>query len=185
MNSVMSWQAPKRDMMYTLMNGLLFNVSWFAIIYTQSTILAPLLASLHLIVHFSLMGRGLPEAAFILGVTVLGILVDQTLFYLGVFTVNGQAALAPLWITCIWPVLATTCMHAFRGLSHHSWLAALFGAIGGAGSYIAGTSLTDVQFGSAVWGPWIMAALWMILFPVLLSLARVWINGMEVTDANS
>ncbi|MEH6582081.1 MAG: DUF2878 domain-containing protein [Halioglobus sp.] len=185
MNYVMSWRGPQTDMLYTLMNGLLFNISWFAIIYTQSTTLAPLLVSLHLLAHFSLMGRGLPEGAFIIGVTMLGILVDQTLFYLGVFTVNGQAALPPLWITCLWPVLATTCMHAFRGLSSHLWLAALFGGIGGAGSYLAGTGLTDVQFASTAWGPWIMAAIWMILFPALLFVARMWINGMEAADASS
>jgi hypothetical protein len=184
MNSVLEWHFPDSGVMSTVVNGLLFNLSWFAIVSTQSIVVAPLLATLHLVVHFSLMGRGLTEAAFILLVTLFGVVLDQTLFFLGVFTVNGESSLAPLWISCLWPVLATTFMHAFSGLANRTWLAVICGGIGGAGSYLAGTGLTDVQFGSALWGPWILAGIWMVLFPALLAVALWFLNHTETADAS-
>ena len=172
MNSAAIWRSPESGFVYTVINGLIFNVSWFAIVSTHSSALALLIASVHLVLHFTFVGRGWPEAVFIAGVTLLGIFLDQALFYFGVFTISGQPALAPVWITCLWPVLATTCMHAFSGLNNRLWLAVLFGGFGSAGSYLAGTSLSDVQFGSAAWGPWTLAVLWMGLFPALLSVAK-------------
>lgn len=155
----------------TVINGLMFNISWLAIVYTHSPVLAPLFVCAHLVVHFRLMGRGPSEAYFILCVTGLGVFLDQLLFALGIFDIGGVAGPAPLWISCLWPVLATTFMHAFSGLQSRPWLAAIFGAVGGAGSYIAGTGLTDVQFGSANWGPLIMGVFWALLFPTLLLIA--------------
>ena len=179
MNAVLNWRFSETGLMYTLTNSLLFNFSWFAIVTTHSELLAPVLVCLHLVLHFSLMGRGMSELTFIVAVTLLGLLMDQALFHFGVFTVNVQASLAPLWMSCLWPVLATTCMHAFSGLTNHLWLAALLGGVGGAGSYMAGMALSDVQFGPAIWGPWIMAAVWTVLLPSLVSVAKWWNTVLE------
>ncbi len=159
-------------MPYSLINGLMFNTTWFAIVLTESAIFAPILALLHLAIHFWVMGRGLVEAKLVLQVTMFGLLLDQLLFWAGVFTVNGYSTLPPLWMTCIWPVLATTFMHAFSGLQRRHLLAALFGAVGGVASFTAGTRLTAVAFGSDYFGPVIMAIIWAIIFPFLLEIAR-------------
>ena len=179
MNSAAIWRSPESGLVHTLINGLIFNISCFAIVSTHSSALAPLIASVHLVLHFTFLGRGWPEAVFVAGVTLFGIFLDQALFYFGVFTISAQPALAPVWITCLWPLVATTCMHAFSGLNNRLWLAVLFGGVGGAGSYLAGTSLSDVQFGSPTWGPLIMAVLWMGLFPALLSVAKRCDIGLE------
>ena len=163
----------------TLINGLMFNVSWFAIVSTQSPVLAPLVACAHLVLHFLLMGKGLVEVRLILAVTLFGVVLDQLLFSLGVFNTGGVASAAPVWISCLWPVLATTFMHAFSGLRDRPWLASIFGAVGGAGSYIAGTGLTEVQFGSPTWGPLVMATLWALLFPTLLLIAYTFVTNYE------
>lgn len=163
----------------TVINGLMFNISWFAIVSTQSPVLAPLFACVHLALHFLLMGKGLVEARLILAVTLFGVILDQLLFALGVFNTGGAASVAPVWISCLWPVLATTFMHAFSGLRDRPWLASIFGAAGGAGSYIAGTGLTAVQFGSPAWGPLIMATLWALLFPSLLLIACTFVTNYE------
>jgi hypothetical protein len=156
----------------TVANGLMFNVSWFAIVVSQSALLAPVIAVVHLIIHFSVMGRGRMELGLVAAVGLLGVGIDQALFAVGVFTRVGVADLPPMWMICIWPVLATTLLHAFSGLAHRPVLAAVFGAIGGAASYLAGTRMTDVDFGSATLGPVVMGVLWAVLFPVLLRLAN-------------
>ena len=135
-----------------LTNGLMFNISWFAIVTMHSPYWALAIATAHLLCHFSTIGRGMVEARFVLGVTLLGLLLDQVLFAAGVFWSPNSVAFAPLWISCLWPVLATTLMHAFSALQHRPILASIAGAIGGGGSYIAGTRLSDVDFSSPLWG---------------------------------
>ena len=167
-----SSQHSEPSLAQILANGMLFNASWFAIVYTHSPLFAPAIATLHLVVHFSFMGRGLVEAKFVLGVSLLGFLLDQVIFSAGVLTVSGQSMFAPIWISCLWPVLATTLMHAFSSLQKRLVLAALVGAVGGTASYMAGARLSDVEFVSLIWGPAVMAIIWAGVFPALLWGAR-------------
>lgn len=162
-------------------NGTLFNLSWLGIVLTHSPLLGPVIVLLHLAVHFRFFGHGLVEAKYILVVAVAGLLLDQLLFLSGVLTTAGGTLLAPLWLSCLWPVLATTMMHAFSGLQTRHYLAALVGAIGGALSYTAGTRLSDVEFGSAVWGPVTLGVAWAVLFPALLAGARLMKDGSAIT----
>jgi len=156
-----------------LANGTLFNISWLAIVLTHSSMLAPVIVLLHLAVHFRLFGHGMVEAKLILVVTAVGLLLDQTLFLAGVLTTADRALLAPIWLSCLWPVLATTLMHAFSGLQARPVFASLIGAIGGGLSYTAGTRLSDVEFVSTLWGPVTLAIAWAVLFPALLAGARL------------
>jgi hypothetical protein len=158
---------------YTLANGLMFNITWFAIVATESTVVAPILAALHLLVHFLVMGKGFVELKVVAQITLIGVVLDQLLFYLNVFNVGGSSALPPLWLSCLWPVLATTFMHAFAGLQSRYFLASALGAVGGALSFIAGTGLTSVAFESDFFGPVIIGALWAVLFPLLLQIPRL------------
>ena len=184
MSTLLEPCAPQASMVNTLANGVLFNISWLLIVSTHSIFLAPAIAALHLLVHFTFMGRGLVEARLVLWVTLVGFLLDQVLFTVGVFTVAGQLSFAPLWINCLWPVLATTLMHAFSGLQQRLVLAIVVGAIGGAASYVAGTRLSDIAFASLFWGPIIMAITWAIVFPSLLLTARASMTGGFHTDAS-
>jgi hypothetical protein len=153
-------------------NGILFNLSWLLIVGSASAILAPLVAIGHVALHQLWIGRGGRELALIGGVAVFGLLLDQLLFAVGLFTVNGQHALAPLWLSCLWPVLATTLGHAFSGLQQRPLLAAVLGAIGGFTSYTAGTAMTDIGFAHPLAGPIAIAAIWACLFPALALVAR-------------
>ena len=156
-----------------LINGVLFNITWLAVVYTHSAMWALVITAAHLALHFSLISSRFAEARLILGLTLFGAILDQLLFVLGVFALQGASAAAPVWMSCLWPVVGTTLLHAFRGLQQHILLATIFGALGGAASYTAGTRLTDVEFGSVFWGPIIMALLWAVLFPAMLAVARI------------
>lgn len=169
----------------TLANGLMFNISWFVIVYMHSAYWAPAIAAAHLLFHFSTIGRGWVEARFVFVVSLLGLCLDQVLFSAGVFRSPHSATFAPLWISCLWPVLATTMMHAFSALQQRYTLASIAGAIGGGASYIAGTRLSDVDFGSPLWGPIIMAVLWSALFPLLLQVARSKMSAEIANNADS
>ena len=164
-------------------NGLLFNLSWLAIVTSESLFIAPAVVLAHLLVHQLWIGRGARELVFIAGVALFGVLLDNLLFAVGLFTVNGEPGLAPLWLSCLWPVLATTFQHAFAGLQRSLPLAAVLGAVGGAGSYYAGTGMSAVDFAHPVAGLVVIGALWALLFPALALAARYWFeeeNGEQV-----
>lgn len=142
------------------------------IVSTASAIVAPVVVLLHLLVHAYFIGLKKGELGFIGTVSITGVALDQLLFRVNVFLVDGAESLAPLWLSCLWPVLATTFMHAFETLQKHLALAAVVGAIGGTLSYIAGTRLSNVEFASAEAGPVVMAVLWFVVMPLLLLLAN-------------
>lgn len=154
-------------------NGMLFNASWLAIVYSHSPLYAPAIALLHLLIHFALMGRGVVEVRLIFVVSLLGFSLDQAIFAAGVLTASGPYSVAPTWISCLWPVLATTLMHAFSSLQKRLILAAIIGAVGGTASYLAGARMSDVEFVSQFWGPITMALVWAIVFPSILLATRL------------
>lgn len=159
-------------------NGLMFNISWFAIVLSHSPVIGPLVVLLHLALHFALLGRGAPELRLVAFVLLGGAILDQLLFAVGVFTVEGRNGLAPLWLTCLWPVFATTLTHAFKGFRGRIVLCVLLGAIGGGGSYVAGVRLSDVEFATPLLAPAAVALLWAVLFPAL-----VWLGQKLVPEA--
>jgi Protein of unknown function (DUF2878) len=174
MEKTISSAAPRLRVSGTggkLVNGVLFNVSWFAILVTQSSSVALAIMVLHLVVHFLVLAKGRAELQLIAIVALVGLTLDQLLFLLGVFNLSGTSALAPLWLSCLWPVFATTLMHAFSSLQGRPFLASVIGAVGGALSYVAGTRLTVVEFDSPFLGPLVIGALWAVLFPLFLRLA--------------
>lgn len=157
----------------SIINGLMFNITWLVIVTSESAVIAPFAALLHLLIHFAVMGKGYIELKVVFQVALIGVVVDQLLFYFQVFTVAGSAALPPVWMFCLWPVLATTVMHAFSALQGRHLLAAVLGGVGGVASFIAGTRMTGVEFASALFGPAIIAVVWAGLFPLLLQLPRL------------
>ncbi|NQX88728.1 MAG: DUF2878 domain-containing protein [Halioglobus sp.] len=170
-------QARATSFSSLFLNGLLFNLSWFAIVVSHSPLIAPIIVLLHLFIHFRWFAYGIVEARFIIVVTAVGAVLDQILFFAGILTSYSHGPFAPLWLSCLWPVLATTLMHAFSGLQSRLALASVVGAIGGAGSYVAGTRLSDVAFTSFIWGPVVMAVAWAILFPALVLGAKLASEG--------
>ena len=154
-----------------LLNGVMFNITWLIIVSSHSSTISVLAAAAHLLLHKVLMGVKPAEWRLIALVTALGIGLDHLLFGVGFFVLPSQSGTPPLWLLALWPVLATTLMHAFATLQTKVWLAALLGGIGGAASYTAGTRLTDIAFFSETLGPMLTGLLWACLFPLLLALA--------------
>jgi hypothetical protein len=153
-------------------NSVMFNLSWLAIITSQSDVIALCIVTAHVLIHMRIMGEGRREWLLLGGVFAVGLLLDQLLFLGGVLNLSGQPGFAPFWLGCLWLVMATTLMHAFSMLQQKLWLAALVGVVGGCASYVAGTRLSDVDFGWPILSPAIIALLWFFLLPLMLMAAR-------------
>lgn len=163
-----------------LLNGLLFNASWLLLLLTHSNLLAPLLVLAHLTVHRLWFLRQQREWLLIALVTAGGLLLDQLIFAASVLTVNDSHAWPPLWLGCLWPIFATTLNHVFKPLQQRLLLAAVLGAVGGTGSYIAGVGMTNVTFGAPLWSPLTIAVIWAVLMPLLCVGAARLLNPKEL-----
>lgn len=173
-------------MLKIIANGTAFNISWLAIVYSQSTPIAVAVVAIHLALHGYFLVNNQREWLLIAAVAVFGVVLDQVLFAGGLFVLdNGSASLAPLWLSCLWPVLATTFDHAFATFQQRPWLAVVAGLIGGSMSYIAGTRLSDIAFADAVAGPIIIGLLWAALMPALARATRTLLHPQENEHAHA
>ncbi|MFV8816481.1 DUF2878 domain-containing protein [Haliea sp. E17] len=154
-----------------LVNGLLFNVIWFAVIASQSALLAWPLVIFYVAAHLIWLGRGRAELALILSLAGFGLVLDQCLFFSGLLIRPGAGGTAPLWLSALWPLFATTLMHAFSGLARAPLVAAVLGAVAGYGSYRLGAAMTDISFGQSPLTDIALTVLWALLFPALLLIA--------------
>jgi len=154
--------------MRTLCNALMFNVSWLLIVSLHSGVLSLLTVAVHLLLHRLLMQPERSEWGFIALVTGLGLFLDQVLFALGLLSLPGAVAVAPLWLSALWPVLATTARHAFSALRRWPLLAAIAGGLGGFASYRLGALLSPVELGPLPYSDVLIGLLWALLLPLLL-----------------
>lgn len=152
----------------TLINGLMFNLSWLVIVANHSDALAMLVVAVHLCLHFLLFAGGWREALLVLGVSLVGYVIDQWVFLSGILVQTSGLTSPPLWLSCLWPVFATTLLHLFAFLINRPLLAIPLGALGGSLSYVAGSRLANVQFVAWPEGPLVLALLWALLMPFLV-----------------
>lgn len=139
-----------------------FNLYWLLAVKWQQP--GPLLAML--LLHFIFSPSRLRDWR-LLPIAVAGCLLDALLWQLGLFRFPSGF---PLWLVLLWLGFALTLAHGMRWLLRlPRWQQALFGAFGGASSYVAGAAMGAVHL---PWGIWIstalLAVIWMWWLPVLL-----------------
>ncbi|MDR9876833.1 DUF2878 domain-containing protein [Pseudomonas allii] len=154
-------------MLKTLANAVLFQCGWFACVLGGDS--AWLMVGLAVLaIHLLWISSWAQDGRLILGVTLLGTLVDTVLRTVGFFQFIEPGPLIPLWLILLWALLATTLRHCLAWSTQPWWHAALLGAVGGPMSYYAGSQLAGVSFGYAL-GPSLfgLALLWALLFVLL------------------
>ncbi|MDX7922384.1 DUF2878 domain-containing protein [Aeromonas media] len=139
-----------------------FNLYWLLAVKWQQ----PGLLLLMLLLHFLFSPRRRYDWRLI-PVALAGCLLDILLWGLGLFQFPAGF---PLWLLLLWCGFALTLSHGLRWLRPlPRWQQALFGMVGGAGSYVAGAAMGAVHL---PWGIWIstalLAVIWMGWLPVLL-----------------
>lgn len=153
-------------MLNNLANAGLFQLAWFATIFSPqqpALLLVPLLvAGLHLLWT----GRG--ELKLLLAITLLGTLIDSLLMHAGLFEFGEPRLLIPTWLVLMWTLLATTLRHCLAWTARPWWLASALGATTAPLSYYAGARLAGVGLPFGLWPSLlVLAMLWAVLFPLL------------------
>lgn len=164
---------PKPRAATLLANAALFQLGWFACVFSPEhpwLLLVPLLV---LGLHIGWLSSWAGEGKLLLGSLLIGISLDSALLHLGVFDFGQPRLLVPLWLALLWPLLASTLRHALAWSAQPWWRASLLGATSAPLSYYAGAQLAGVAlpYGSAT-TLLALALIWAAVLPLLHRLAH-------------
>lgn len=163
-----------------IVNLLAYYVGWLACVLgaTSGRWQAGAAAGIALIVlHLAAVARPGTELRILLATTSIGYTVDsaQTAAGLLVFAAGQPAPwLAPVWIGVMWMLFSTTLRYGFHWLAGRYLRCSLFGLIGGPAAFWAGERLGAVAFNPVPGlSLALLAAVWAVLFPLLMAIAGV------------
>ena len=163
--------------MNNLVNFLAFQAGWFATVLGAANgmpWLGPVVVLAVVALHLRTSRRPAAEARLVAFAILLGLVADSVLLATGwIAYPNGNwlPGLAPYWIVMLWALFATTLNVSMRWLHGRYLLAAVFGAVGGPLSYLAGARLGAMSFVEI--GPAVVALAvgWGVIMPVLVLIA--------------
>lgn len=161
-------------------NYLSYYVGWLACVYGAAYGLSAIgvaVAALLVLIHFVLTHTLREEIMMIVLIGLLGTCVDSFQAASGLLVYHAGYAklpwLAPIWITAIWVLFASTINWSFHWLKGRTWLAAVLGAIGGPLSYTAGERIGAVRFQpNYLLTVFALALIWSFVLPVFFALAQ-------------
>ena len=159
-------------------NVLLFQLGWFLCVLGGSQV-AVFAVPVIILLHLCFINDYPGEWKLLVGVFLIGLLIDSLLLAAGVLVLPEQAiGLPPLWLMLLWPLFATLLNHSLAWFKSHLGLAALSAAIAAPLTYLAGVRLTDTGFFEPQWLALLVIALcWTLAFPLALLLARWSVGG--------
>ncbi len=132
------------DLIMFLINLLGFDFLWFGLVY-WGNIFTPL-AILLLSLHFYFISKSRRREFYLVAIVALiGILVDSSLHYIGVF-IFPETSIIPIWLITLWLCFGATLCHSLNFLQHSRVLQWLVGALLAPFSYLAGKQLNVVSF---------------------------------------
>ena len=170
--------------MAMLINFIAFQVGWFSSVIGAAKLmpwLGPVVLLFVLAIHLRQARRPQFEIGLLVICGTIGLFFESLLVIFGwVSYPSGQfsSLLAPYWIVTMWMLFGTTLNLSMGWLKGRPTLAAVFGAIGGPASYIAGQKLGGIIFLDYYAALIALAIGWAIAMPVLLALATK-LDGMS------
>ena len=163
--------------MNLLANIVVFQVGWFATVLGAANGLpwiGPAAALAAVALHLRFAARPGVELRLVLTALGLGLVADSLLLATGWISYpNGLwlPGVAPYWIAALWVLFSCTLNVSMRWLKGRYWLAALFGAVGGPMSYLAGARLGAMTFVDSTLALTALAVGWGLMMPILVWLA--------------
>lgn len=162
-----------------LLNLVAFQLAWFACVLGAARgvpWVGPLVVCVFIAWHLSSVGAPRREATLLLGVALLGTVLDTMQARAGVFAFSaagGYAGFTPPWLIALWLAFAATLTGSLSWLAGRYWSAALCGALAGPLSYYAGHQLGALYLPpDRAWSLIVLALVWGTLLPALL-----WVAG--------
>ena len=155
-----------------IFNIVWFQVSWFACVLIGNK--AALVVLLIISIAYLLIDKLRIEWPLIVGIGLLGLIVDISLIQLGVLKSPGLF-LPPFWLSVLWVTFATTINHSLKPLLDKRALFLVLAIVGGPFCYKLGVQLSNIQFGyQHSISLMIIAVTWLVAGLVILKLYDRW-----------
>lgn len=174
--------------MHFLVNFAAFQIGWFSAVLgaaNEMPWLGPLVFVGVLAIHLRLVSRPDLETGLVIASGVIGFYFDSLLVASNWVTYPSgmvSASFAPYWIVTMWMLFATTLNVSMRWLRDKPVVAAIFGAIGGPLSYLAGAKLGGIVFVDQVAALAALAIGWGSAMPILMALSKR-LDGVQPPQA--
>jgi hypothetical protein len=157
-----------------IVNTLLFQLGWFACVFGGDSLWLLIVAAV-LAVHLLWISSWAAEGKLLASVVIAGSALDSFLLNLGVFDFGEPRTLIPLWLACLWLLLATTLNHCLAWTAQPWWRSSLLGAIGAPLSYYGGAQIAGVGLPYGTWQSLLLIGIiWALLMPVLHGFAKLY-----------
>ena len=168
-----------KELLLKTINAVLFNVAWLFCVLGGNQVALATAATL-LVIHLLFIAPAWSEVLLLMMLAALGIAIDTLWFVSGVLVNADGSEMVPVWLCALWICFSTTCAHCFTFLHERLLLAAVLGGVFGTSSYWVGVSLSEVSLGVS---PFValcaLAAVWALLFPGMLMIAKAFGKGEE------
>ncbi len=165
--------------LWTLINVAGFNAVWFSSVLGAANgmpWLGPLVFAPFCALTLSRGGKAAEDGAAMLVCAATGLILDSSYVWMGLVSYASpwpSTQALPIWLLIMWLNFALTMNHSLAWLASRPWLAALFGAFGGATSYYAGSRLGALTFEAQ---PLVVVSVigiaWAIALPLLYRWSR-------------
>lgn len=162
----------------TIINFLLFQISWFACVVGAAKHmpwLGVMVVLACIIWHLIQSTHAKNELILLIIAVFIGGLFDQIMLSTGqiVYQSHGWShALVPSWILALWLSFTTTLNLSLRWMRGKTLIAIAFGMIGGPLAYLAAEKLGAVTLNNAPVHFFALALGWAVLTPALLKLSE-------------
>ncbi|WP_193164857.1 DUF2878 domain-containing protein [Microbulbifer hainanensis] len=153
----------------------MFQVTWLICVADDNMQLVIGITVVNLVVHWKFIASR--QQDFLLWVVVIsgaGILLDGSMFQLGILQNSDAGRLPPYWLVFLWLNFSLALRYCFGFLQRNLWLACAIGAVAGPFSYYCGTLLNDsVTLQPPLYRSLlILVVTWACFLPAAASLAR-------------
>ena len=163
------------DRVLSVLNFLLIKVAWVACVVGGSLPGMAVVSLMLLMCIFQ--GRWHRERAFVLGLSVLGLILDSAWIHLGILDFGADSLnvaniqLAPLWIVMLWVAVGLSLFEALGFFVKRPLVGALIVGATAPLSYSTGAQFGAVTISSST-SLLIIAVVWVVVFGVVFELAR-------------
>ena len=167
-------------MIHSVLNLIAFKLGWIAAVggaSRESMWLGPLVVAAIVTLHVALVRDTLRELTFVVLVGLAGAVLDSGLHATGLIRYPSSEAawtlgIAPPWIASLWVLFATLPRFSLRWLADRPLVAAVFGAVSGPLSFLAGSRLGVIAPGETAWITYAALSLeYALALPLIVRLA--------------
>ena len=160
-------QAIKQIITSKLLNLVIFNLLWLGLVLGRDTLVHLTLPAL-IVYLICLVNIGKLKIYQLVLPAVIGITIDCTLTFFGIFNFPDSSFIIPLWLIVLWFNFSTTLTLSLSFINRSKLLASGLGAAALPFNYAVGERLGAVTFGEPYFVTvLVLALIWSVSFPAL------------------